>query len=255
MKYLITVIVLIMLVFAVRANSMEVIKLTEDNHVVIRGQINGMSSSKITDSLMKSKTKELYIFIASNGGSVTSGMQIVQTIQALQRSGVKVTCIGNVALSMGFVIFQYCDNRYVMPSSVLMQHQMSLGIEGPLKNVNSYMDFINVMDLEIENYQSKRLNMTLDDFKNKVDHDWWMFGSSAVNHKAADKMVSVLCDFKVDYYEEKVFTHFGTVKLLYSTCPLSRDPIDIKFDDSYPMAQRENIVRELYNNLTPKLSL
>ena len=246
---------LLIVLAAISVNANEVVKLTEDNNIVIRGPINGMSASKITDNLVKIKSKELYIFIASNGGSVTSGMQIVQTIQALQQTGVKVTCIGNVALSMGFVIFQYCDNRYVMPSSVLMQHQMSLSVEGPLKNVNSYMDFINVMDLEIENYQATRLNLSLETFKKKVDHDWWLFGSSAVKHQVADKVVSVLCDFKVDYYQEKVYTLFGPVNLTYSTCPLSRDPIDIKFDDAIPFNQRCTIKNELLNILSPKLTL
>lgn len=243
---------ILLLIFLAVANAQDVIKLTEDNHIVIRGPINGMSASKITNELVKNKSKELYIFISSNGGSVTSGMQIVQTIQALQKSGVKVTCIGNVALSMGFVILQYCDNRYVMPSSVLMQHQMSLGIDGPLKNVNSYMDFINTMDLEIENHQAERLNLTLESFKRKVDHDWWLFGSSAVNYGVADKLVYVLCDFKVENYQETLFTIFGKVTLTYSSCPLARDPLDVKFDDNFPVDQIQQFNKELTNIMIPR---
>lgn len=231
-----------------------VVQLTEDNHIVIRGPITG-KTSKVINDLAKIKTKELYIFIASNGGSVTNGMQIVQTIQALQKTGTKIICIGNVALSMGFVILQYCDNRYVMPSSILMQHQMSLGIEGSLKNVNSYMDFINTMDIEIEQHQAKRLNLTLEDFKKKVDHDWWMFGSSAVANNAADKLVSVLCDFKIDNNEETVHTMFGPVKLVFSNCPLARDPLEIKFNDVIPVKIIEDIKKEYFNNMTPLFNL
>lgn len=248
-----TLLLIVLLFFFV--NGQEVVKLTEDNHVVIRGPINGMSSSKVITNLVKNKSKELYIFISSNGGSVTSGMQIVQTIQAIQKTGVKVNCIGNVALSMGFVILQYCDNRYVMPSSVLMQHQMSLGIEGPLKNVNSYMDFINTMDMEVEHYQANRLNLTVTDFKRKVDHDWWMFGSSALEFGAADKLVSVLCDFKLETYKETLHTIFGKVFLTYSTCPIARDPLEFEFENSFSQEQIQNIHNELSNILSPKLSL
>ena len=254
--YILSLLVTLIMIIILRVEAHDIVKLTEDNHIVIRGPIDGMSSSKITNNLVNKKSKELYIFIASNGGSVTSGMQIVQTIQALQQSGTKIICIGNIALSMGFVILQYCENRYVMPSSVLMQHQMSLGTQGPLKNVNSYMEFINTMDLEIEEYQASRLNLTLDEFKSKVDHDWWLFGLSAVKHGAADKMVSVLCDFKVEYFEEVIHTPFGSVQLKYSTCPLARDPIEIKFNDSIPQTEINNIKKEYYlSNLVPKFYL
>ena len=182
-------------------------------------------------------------------------MQIIQSMQALQKTGVNITCIANVALSMGYVILQYCDNRYVMPSSVLMQHQMSLGIDGPLKNINSYMSFINSMDTEIETFQAKRLNLTLEEFKQKVDHDWWMLGSSAVTNGSADKLVSVLCDFKVQNFEETIFTMFGKIVLTYSSCPLARDPVGVRFDDTIPMEKIEKFTAEINNYLTPKLYL
>jgi len=206
----------------------EVIVLNENNFVVIRGNINGQSTSKIVAKLSDNSEKDLYVYLNTGGGSVIDGMQIVQTLLTIQKTGRNIHCIGNVALSMGFVIMQFCQHRYVLESSILMQHQMSLGTEGQLMNIKSYMQFIESMSESIDKRQAERMGMTLVDFKNKANHDWWMFGEDSVLNNAADKLVYIQCDVKgteVDFVQ----TCFGEVKLTFSKCPLARHPLKIEF--------------------------
>jgi len=225
--------------------SHELVKLTEDNFVVLRGTIDGPSSAKLITELLDKKTKDLYVYLLTGGGSVTSGMQIVQTLKALEYSGINISCITNVGLSMGFVITQYCPNRLVLESSILMQHQASFGIKGPMNNVNSYVDFIKSMIDEVDYYQSQRMNMTISNFREKTRDDWWLIGSEAVRNKAADKLVYVTCDFKNQFYVEKIETIFGTVTLTYSKCPVSRDPIKIEFRGAFDHDEKERILDDI----------
>jgi ATP-dependent protease ClpP protease subunit len=232
------------------------VKLTEDNFISIRGPINGRSASKAVVDMMGKKTKNLYVYIMSNGGSVVSGMEIVHALQAIEQSGTEITCLVNVGLSMGFVIMQYCKNRYVMPSSVLMQHQASLGVEGPLNNVNNYMNFISSMTQQIDVHQAARLNLTLDVFQNYVRDDWWLFGADAVRHNVADKLVYILCDFEAKTYTETHQTIFGEVDVTYSTCPLANHPTKIEFKNNVTDSQRQeftyqyDIEKYIKNKLT-----
>jgi ATP-dependent protease ClpP protease subunit len=228
-----------------KPTNIELIKLTEDNFITIRGDIDGQSASNTITDIMSKKSKDLYVYISTNGGSVDAGMQIVQLLKALESSGVRIHCIADVAMSMGFVIFQYCENRYVMPSSILMQHQLSLSSKGSLNNVNSYMDFINSMEQDVDLYQAKKIGITLDEFKAKVAHDWWLFGSNAVKNGVADKLVHVMCDFKHEPVETMVQTFFGDVKLIFSNCPIARDPIKVEFGDDISSEDRELFLGQL----------
>lgn len=213
----------------------DVVVLEENNFVTLRGPITGQSASKFINQLISKTTakghanKDLYIYLNTNGGSVTSGMQIVQSLKALELSGTKITCIGNVALSMGFVIMQYCPNRYVLDSSVLMQHQMSLGTEGQYENVVSYMNFIKQMGGDIDRYQAERIGLTLESFKDKTRHDWWLFGNNSVINNVADKLVHVTCDFKPEVEVEKFQSFFGDVSVHFSKCPVAKDPLKVEF--------------------------
>jgi len=228
----------------------DVIVLNENNFVVIRGNINGQSTSKVISKLSDNSEKDLYVYLNTGGGSVIDGMQIVQTLLTIQKSGRNVHCIGNIALSMGFVIMQFCQNRYVLESSILMQHQMSLGTEGQLMNIKSYMQFIESMSESIDKRQAQRMNMTLVDFKNKANNDWWMFGEDSVLNNAADKLVYIKCDVKGTEIEIIPTYFFGNVKVTFSKCPLARHPIKVEFENSLSNStiNREEALKEIYNS-------
>ena len=137
----------------------EVITLTNSNFVVIRGQITGKLASKVIIDLIEMRDKVIYLYISSPGGSVVDGMKIIQVIKGLELSGKKIICIADMALSMGFAILQYCSERVVMQSSILMQHQMSLQLGGSINNVNSYVSFIHSMNDEVDKKQSEKLGI------------------------------------------------------------------------------------------------
>ena len=231
--------------FCVNNKQPELVKLTEDNFVVLRGPINGQSSSKFITDLLDKKSKDLYVYLNTGGGSITGGMQIIQTMKALELAGTTINCITNVGLSMGFVITQYCQNRLVIASSILMQHQASFSTEGPVNNVNSYVEFIHSMVNEIDTHQADRMNMSVVNFKEKVRDDWWLIGSEAVKHGAADKLVYVLCDFKNQLIKEKIDTFFGEVTVTYSKCPLAKDPQKIEFGRIVEGSEKEKILDDI----------
>jgi ATP-dependent Clp endopeptidase proteolytic subunit ClpP len=66
------------------------------------------------------------MYLSSIGGSCDSGLALFSTIQEIRRDGRKVNChIGGVAMSMGSIIAQACDERTIEPFAAMMIHEMS----------------------------------------------------------------------------------------------------------------------------------
>ncbi|AYV84605.1 MAG: Clp protease [Hyperionvirus sp.] len=221
------------------------VRLKEDNFVVIRGHINGPSATKVIEEMWEHQNdEELYVYISSPGGFVSSGMEIVRMMQSLTENGVKVKCIADTALSMGFVIFQYCPVRLVMPSSILMQHQLSMNLRGPINHVVSYLQFVKSMEEIIDSYQAKRLELTVPDFLTKIGYDWWLYGENAIKNKAADSVANVICDFEKGYVDEVYQTIFGEITVTYLNCPLANYPVKISFGEDEMNVDVDKIVSE-----------
>lgn len=222
---------LIALAAIVATTQAETLHLTKDNFVTFRGPVTGSSASKFVNELMSKRNQsELFVYLATPGGSVTAGLEIAQTLQALSDEGVNVTCVADVALSMGFVLTQFCPGqRVVMPQSIMMQHQIAFGLEGPIHNVHSYLNSIVEWNEDLDQQQADRIGLTLREFQDRVHDDWWLFGKRALTNDVADKMVNVYCDFAPGVEKLTINTMFGPVHLSFSTCPVARDPLSISF--------------------------
>ena len=209
----------------------ELIEFKKDNFVSLRETINQDSSSRLLSklNLIETKHNTIYLYINSPGGDVMAGLEIVNYIKSLQTREKQVICIAHNAMSMAFVIFQYCSQRYILYSSTLMQHQMSLGVKGKLYDINSRMSYFNSLELKINQDQATRLNMTLADFTHLIQNDWWLYAEDILLNKAADKIVSIFCSF--DNFEETITTTtlFGDVTIKYSACPIINYPLQISF--------------------------
>jgi len=229
------------------------LQLTEKNHVVVRGQVTGESVSKWILELNNIKDKDVIVYINSPGGSVLAGMTFVEQIQQMASSGKNIVCVADVAASMAFIILQSCPTRYVTSSSILMQHQMSLNIGGQIENVKTYLNFLDNIENDLNEMQSKKMKLDQNEFKNLIAHDLWLSGSGIMKYNAADKMIHIGCDSvlltKVE--KEVIDTFFGKIVLTYSKCPLARDPIDANFKGITDM----NIITDLMNKYIPSLSI
>jgi ATP-dependent Clp protease protease subunit len=230
---------------------LKMIRLNENNFVAIRGNIDESSASRFISDIMKLKGDKIYVYLITPGGSVISGTSIIQTINTLQSTGKEIICIADHAYSMGFVIFQSCSKRYVMPHSIIMQHQVSLGIDGPIEQVRSYFKLIERIGAKLNTEQAEKLNLTTQEFHDKTQHDLWLYGDDIVEANAADKIVNVICDLNPNQiYKISKRTLFGTLDIDFSMCPLIHDPVNIEFRvDEHKIL--ENIKGE-YNNFKVK---
>jgi len=124
-------------------------RLLEDRIICLDGVFeDGMASIIVSQLLILSNKseEEIKIYINSPGGAVTSGLAIYDTMQMIPNV-IKTIVIGH-ACSMGSFILSAGTkgHRYATPSSRIMIHMASVGMQGTTK------------DVEIRYKEHKRLN-------------------------------------------------------------------------------------------------
>lgn len=233
------------------SNDFKLIRLTENNFVALRGRIDEESASSFIADILKIKDNKIYVYLITPGGSITSGNHIIQTLDTLKASGKKIICIADHAYSMGFVIFQSCPKRYIMQHSIIMQHQASLEVGGPIENARNLFKLVEKIEAKSNTLQSNRLNVHPDEFHKMTQHDLWLYSDEIIETKAADEIVNVLCDFNTDLpYVVKKRAFFGDVSIEFSLCPLIHTPrnITLVMDEKKTLEK----IRDDYENFKVK---
>ena len=122
-----------------------------------------------------------------------AGNAFISEIQYQSHLGREVVCIMEFAASMAFAIMQACPHRAAVPHATGMQHQMSLVVGGQLESVTNRLEFSRAISDDLNHMQAVRLGMSLEDFHEKVEHDWWIYGDQLATKNIVDSMVTVGC--------------------------------------------------------------
>ena len=224
------------------------VHLTNDNFVSLRGPVTSQSIAELILNLLDKTADERYIYLNTNGGSVDAGMRLINVINDLQNNNIKINCIADTAISMGFVIFQSCTRRYVLSYSTLMQHQMSLnGMSGKLLELNSYMSHINKIENTVNKMQAHRINITQEDFETRINNDWWLTSDETIEFNVADQVISIKCMFPKETEIKELSTIFGDVVLTYIKCPQVSMPIKIELK-KIKIEEKQNVMNIIEQN-------
>lgn len=205
------------------AKPAELVVLTPENTLNLFGEVNEQMVERVATTLPK-LGNTVYVNLVSPGGSIIAGKRIIDQLSAASNSGKKIVCIPHLAVSMAFVILQSeaCPHRLALPSSVLMQHQPSVGFEGPLRSVANQFDAARAEILEIEAMQAKRLKITVEKYRDLTNFEWWLnTGTISLTAKAVDSIGNVICSpalLKRKRIDEVQF-FMTTIKIESSECP------------------------------------
>lgn len=235
-------------------NEPKIIELNKQNLITLRGEIDEQLTSEIIGKINKFSNNHVYLYITSPGGSVIEGLQIIDQLQTLSHRNIKLSCIADFAASMAFIIFQSCPNRYITTSSILMQHQMSLKLNGNIENINTYLEFINDIGTNLDELQAAKLKISIEEFRKKINNDWWMNYKSIIKANAADSIVVVICNSElVDLIDDVIkSTMLFDVKAKFSKCPISREPIEIKYESKFgSVTISQNLINDIIVKITP----
>ncbi|NQY51463.1 MAG: ATP-dependent Clp endopeptidase proteolytic subunit ClpP [Piscirickettsiaceae bacterium] len=134
--------------------------------------------------------KDIYLYINSPGGVVTSGLAIYDTMQFI-KPDVSTLCIGQ-AISMGAILLTggAKNKRYCLPNSRIMVHQPLGSFQGQASDIDIHAREILSIRNSLNNILSKHTGKNIKKIKKDTDRDNFMDGGQAVEYGLID---SVLC--------------------------------------------------------------
>ena len=178
---------LLLVLLLAPVNSYKTIDVNKNNVIKISGEIDERMAARFLSKLEDRKhIDNLYVYLDTTGGSLDDGMKIMREIQKYN-----ISCIAERAYSMGFVILQSCNKRYITEYATVMQHQMYFGVIDEHYRVNSFMDYINQVSDKLDKLQSERIDIQIETFRYKISNNWWLFSDNIIKENCADEIVSI----------------------------------------------------------------
>ena len=170
-------------------------RLLNDRIIMLSEEVNDTTASLVVAQLLylesQDPEKDINLYINSPGGSVTTGMTIVDTMNYI-KCDVSTICIG-MAASMGAFILSCGQKgkRYALPNSEVMIHQPLGGIGGHTQatDMKIHTDRILKMKDKLNRMLAENTGKPLETIQNDTERDNFMSAEEAREYGLIDKVV------------------------------------------------------------------
>ena len=168
-------------------------RLLNDRIVFINGEINDNLANIVVSELLyldSLNNDEIYLYINSPGGSITSGMAIYDTMNYI-KSDVKTICIG-LAASMGAFLLANGTKgkRCSLPNSEIMIHQPLGGTQGQATDIKIAAERIIKIKNKLNTILSSVTGKNIKDIENDTERDNFMNPEDALNYGLIDEIIN-----------------------------------------------------------------
>ena len=168
-------------------------RLLNDRIVFINGEINDSMSAIIVSELLYLDSlnhEDIYLYINSPGGSITSGMAIYDTMNYI-KSDVRTICIG-LAASMGAFLLATGTKgkRCSLPNSEIMIHQPLGGTQGQATDIKIAAERIIKIKNKLNQILSIVTNNSIETIEKDTERDNYMDPIDALNYGLIDEIIT-----------------------------------------------------------------
>lgn len=134
--------------------------------------------------------RDIFFYINSPGGSVTSGLAIYDTMQYV-RPQISTVCVGQAA-SMGAVLLAAGakGKRFALPHSRIMIHQPLGGFQGQAADIDIQAREILRMREDLNNILMKHTGQSLKKIEKDTDRDLFLNGKQAQEYGLVDEVIA-----------------------------------------------------------------
>lgn len=169
-------------------------KLLGDRVIVITEAIDDQMMGVIVSQLLYLEAMDsqepIHIYISSPGGSVMSGLAILDTMNLIS-SPVYTYAMGLVA-SMAAVLFTCGEkgHRYMLPNAEVMIHQPLGGYSGQASDIEIHTNHILNLKRRLYSILSKATGKSVKVIEKESDRDNYMEAKAAIAFGLADEILS-----------------------------------------------------------------
>ncbi|ANV98138.1 ATP-dependent Clp endopeptidase, proteolytic subunit ClpP [Helicobacter enhydrae] len=168
-------------------------RLLKDRIVLLSGEICDELASSIVAQLLfleaEDPQKDIYLYINSPGGVITSGLSIYDTMNYV-RPDICTICIGQAA-SMGAFLLS-CGTkgkRYSLPNSRIMIHQPLGGARGQATDIQIQAQEILRLKTSLNKILAKNTGQKLEKIQQDTERDFFMSAQESKEYGLIDMVL------------------------------------------------------------------
>lgn len=171
-------------------------KLFDKRVIVLSEAIHAQSAKMVIEKLLAleaaDENLDIWIYLNSPGGEISSGFGIYDTIRFIKPK-VKILVTG-LAASIATVILLAAEKefRYSLPNSRLLIHQPLIhgNIQGQASDIEIHAKEILKMREKIAELYNKETGQPIDRVRRDIERDYWMTSGEALEYGLITKIVS-----------------------------------------------------------------
>ena len=168
-------------------------RLLKERIIFVVGQVHDVMASLVTAQLLfleaESPKKDIFLYINSPGGAVTSGLAIYDTMRYI-RPEVSTLCTGQAA-SMGSLLLTAgtAGKRFSLPNARIMVHQPSGGFQGQATDIEIQAREIIEVRARLNQIYVEHTGQELDFIEKAMDRDTFFTADRAKEFGLIDDVV------------------------------------------------------------------
>lgn len=167
-------------------------RLLKDRIIFLSGEINDDLANTIVSELLYLDSinhNDISLYINSPGGSITSGMAIMDTMNYI-KSNVSTICVGMAASMAAFLLS--CGEkgkRYILPNAEVMIHQPLGGVNGQATEIKIAAERILKLKDKLNRLLANNTNQDIEKIQIDTDRDYYMDSNEALEYGIIDKIL------------------------------------------------------------------
>jgi len=169
-------------------------RLLKDRIIMLSGEVNDQVASTIVAQLLfleaQDPDKDIYFYINSPGGVITSGLSMYDTMNYIKPDIVTI-CMGQAA-SMGAFLLSSGEKgkRYALPNARIMIHQPSGGAQGQSTDIQIQAEEIQRLKDNLNEIMADNCGKTAKKLEKDTERDNFMSAKEAVEYGLIDKVLT-----------------------------------------------------------------
>lgn len=169
-------------------------RLLKERIIFLTGEVNDETSALVCAQLLfleaENPKKDIFLYINSPGGVVTSGMAMYDTMQYIS-CNVATICIGQ-ACSMGSFLLAggTKGKRYSLPNSQIMIHQPSGGAKGQAADIEIQAKLILDLRKRLNAIYAQNTGQKISVIERAMDRDNFMTPQEALDFGLIDHIIT-----------------------------------------------------------------
>ena len=168
-------------------------RLLKDRIITLSGEVNDTMASLVVAQLLflqsEDPDKDIFIYINSPGGSITSGMAIYDTMKYIKPDVVTI-CVG-MAASMGQFLLTAGTKgkRFALPNSEIMMHQPLGGFQGQATDIEIHANRILKIKTKMTEIIAQNTGQSIERIRQDIERDFFFSAEEAKEYGLIDKVI------------------------------------------------------------------